>query len=276
MFSIGEFASIGRVSVRRLRHYDEIGLLTPARVDPFTGYRSYDGSQFEVLGRILVFKDLGFRLDEVTQIVHGEVDGDRLREMLAAKRIDVARRLDFDAARLRRIDARLSHTDGMSMITVDTKTLPATRIALVSETAAGFGPENIGPVIGPMYARLAQTLAGHGVTFGPSSIAMYEAVDDGDGTGITVHAAFEVGPEVVAGEGYEVRELPPVELAVTTVHHGSMATIGETWEQFTAWIEANGYELSGICREYYLVSEPQPQENWVTELQQPVVRRQDA
>lgn len=34
MFSIGEFASIGRVSVRMLRHYDEIGLLPPARVDP--------------------------------------------------------------------------------------------------------------------------------------------------------------------------------------------------------------------------------------------------
>ncbi len=63
-------------------------------------------------------------------------------------------------------------------------------------------------------------------------------VDDGDGTGITVHAAFEVTPEVVSGEGFEVRELPPVELAVTTVHHGSMATIGETWEQFMAWIEA--------------------------------------
>ncbi len=37
MFSIGEFASIGRVSVRMLRHYDEIGLLPPARVDPFSG-----------------------------------------------------------------------------------------------------------------------------------------------------------------------------------------------------------------------------------------------
>ncbi|OZD06981.1 hypothetical protein CH275_07175 [Rhodococcus sp. 06-235-1A] len=275
MFSIGEFASIGRVSVRMLRHYDEIGLLTPARVDPFTGYRSYDGRQFEVLGRILMFKDLGFRLDEVKQIVHAQVGEDRLREMLEAKRDDVARRLDLDAARLRRLDARLHYTEGdSSMITVDTKSLPATRIAAVTETAAGFGPQNIGPVIGPMYARLAEFLGRDGVEFGPSSIASYEAVDDGEGTGITVHAAFEVGPKVSAAEGYEVRELPPVELAVTTVHHGSMATIGETWEQFMAWIDTNGYELSGVCREFY--PEPQPQENWVTELQQPVVRRQDA
>lgn len=40
MYTIGEFASIGRVSVRMLRHYDEIGLLRPARVDPHSGYRS--------------------------------------------------------------------------------------------------------------------------------------------------------------------------------------------------------------------------------------------
>jgi MerR family regulatory protein len=34
MFSIGEFARLGSVSVRTLRHYDEIGLLPPATVDP--------------------------------------------------------------------------------------------------------------------------------------------------------------------------------------------------------------------------------------------------
>lgn len=41
MFTIGDFARLGRVSVRMLRHYDSIGLLRPAAVDPHTGYRSY-------------------------------------------------------------------------------------------------------------------------------------------------------------------------------------------------------------------------------------------
>jgi hypothetical protein len=40
MFSIGEFARLGTVSIRTLRHYDEIGLLPPAKVDPQTGYRA--------------------------------------------------------------------------------------------------------------------------------------------------------------------------------------------------------------------------------------------
>lgn len=36
------------------------------------------------------------------------------------------------------------------------------------------------------------------------------------------------------------------------------------------WVTANGYEPAGVCREVYLVSEPKPQDEWVTELQQPV------
>jgi DNA-binding transcriptional MerR regulator len=45
MFTIGDFARHGRVSVRMLRHYDPTGLLRPARVDPASGYRFYEASQ---------------------------------------------------------------------------------------------------------------------------------------------------------------------------------------------------------------------------------------
>jgi DNA-binding transcriptional MerR regulator len=45
MFTIGEFARHGRVSVRMLRHYDSTGLLRPARVDPASGYRFYAAGQ---------------------------------------------------------------------------------------------------------------------------------------------------------------------------------------------------------------------------------------
>ncbi len=52
MFSIGEFTRIGTVSIRTLRHYDEIGLLRPAKVDPETGYRGYSADQLGQLNRI--------------------------------------------------------------------------------------------------------------------------------------------------------------------------------------------------------------------------------
>ena len=62
MFTIGDFARHGRVSVRMLRHYDAIGLLRPARVDPASGYRYYAADQLARLNRIIALKDLGFTL----------------------------------------------------------------------------------------------------------------------------------------------------------------------------------------------------------------------
>jgi DNA-binding transcriptional MerR regulator len=68
MFSIGEFARHGRVSVRMLRHYDAIGLLRPACVDPASGYRFYQASQLAELNRLVALKELGFTLQQVQAI----------------------------------------------------------------------------------------------------------------------------------------------------------------------------------------------------------------
>jgi DNA-binding transcriptional MerR regulator len=69
MFSIGDFAGLGRVSVRMLRHYDAIGLLPPAHVDPHSGYRFYTANQLRLLNRIITLKDLGFSLQQVQLMI---------------------------------------------------------------------------------------------------------------------------------------------------------------------------------------------------------------
>ena len=51
MLKIGEFSKLSRVSVRMLRHYDEIGLLKPAEIDCFREYRYYRGDQLPTAGR---------------------------------------------------------------------------------------------------------------------------------------------------------------------------------------------------------------------------------
>ena len=45
MFKIGDFAKLGQISIRMLRHYDQLGLLKPDHVDKFTGYRYYTAVQ---------------------------------------------------------------------------------------------------------------------------------------------------------------------------------------------------------------------------------------
>lgn len=50
MLSIGEIAHVTGVSRRMLRHWEEVGLITPASIDEFTGYRRYSRSQ---VGRVV-------------------------------------------------------------------------------------------------------------------------------------------------------------------------------------------------------------------------------
>ena len=85
MFSIGEFARLSGVSVRTLRHYDEIGLLRPAIVDPDTSYRGYSASQLDQINRVIALKELGFSLMQVGQLLDGVTIGE-LRGMLTLRR----------------------------------------------------------------------------------------------------------------------------------------------------------------------------------------------
>lgn len=81
MLSIGEFAFHGGVSVRMLRHYDALGLLTPAEVDPHSGYRRYRPAQLTRLNRLLTLKDLGFTLEQIGPVLDAEVSAGELRAM---------------------------------------------------------------------------------------------------------------------------------------------------------------------------------------------------
>lgn len=108
MFTIGDFARHGRVSVRMLRHYDRLGLLRPAAVDPATGYRSYEAAQLSRLNRIVALKDLGFTLERVRSILDEEVDAGELRGMLRLRRAELEEQVRLDTARLTQVEARLS------------------------------------------------------------------------------------------------------------------------------------------------------------------------
>ena len=57
MLQIGEFSRLSRISVRMLRHYDQVGLLKPVEQDAQTGYRRYAVSQLAEANRITVLRD---------------------------------------------------------------------------------------------------------------------------------------------------------------------------------------------------------------------------
>ncbi|MEU9212445.1 MerR family transcriptional regulator [Streptomyces sp. NPDC048415] len=65
LLTIGAFAKASRLSPKALRFYDELGLLTPARVDPATGYRFYAPEQLEQARLVAWLRRLGMPLARI-------------------------------------------------------------------------------------------------------------------------------------------------------------------------------------------------------------------
>jgi DNA-binding transcriptional MerR regulator len=106
MFSIGEFARLGGVSVRTLTHYDEIGLLRPTTVDPGTGYRGYSAQQLGQLNRIMALKELGLSLTQARRLLDG-ITLDELRGMLTLRRAQLEHELEQHKNQLLGVEGRL-------------------------------------------------------------------------------------------------------------------------------------------------------------------------
>jgi DNA-binding transcriptional MerR regulator len=67
-YPVGRVAEIAGVTIRTLHHYDEIGLLSPGDRSS-AGYRRYDDADLERLRQILLYRELGFTLEEITAIL---------------------------------------------------------------------------------------------------------------------------------------------------------------------------------------------------------------
>ncbi|MBB4916227.1 MerR family transcriptional regulator [Streptosporangium saharense] len=266
MFSIGDFAQLGRVSVRMLRHYDALGLLRPAHVDPASGYRFYRAEQLSRLNRVLALKDLGLTLQQVRAILDEKVTVTELHGMVRLRRAELEERIAADTARLLRIEARLRTMEReghMAVEEVVVKRVPPVRVAEVSAVAASYDSEEIGPVIQPLYEELFQRLGRAGVAPSGYGISCYEPAEDGS---VVVHAGVEVAAQPSPEHDFAIVDLPEVEKAATIIHRGPMEQVDATYQILAHWVEEHGYRSLGLAREVSLEC-PDDHEGWVTEIQ---------
>lgn len=271
MFSIGEFARHGRISVRMLRHYDSIGLLHPAYTDPASGYRFYQAGQLSDLNRIVALKDLGFTLEQVRAILAERVSAAELRGMLRLRKAEIETQLEAETVRLARVEARLLTIEDEGRVPVDgivTKHLAPVRVAEVTGRANGYQPGDITPVIQPLYCDLWTRMAS--AELDPTGPALaYYTDSQARASGIVVHAACPVAAELGDRDGLTVVDLPDVHRAAAIIHHGSMDDVLPTGQALARWIDASGYQSVGYAREVTINWSPDHDE-WVTELQQPI------
>ena len=259
MFRIGEFSQIAKVTIDTLRHYDELGLLKPAKVDPFTGYRYYSAKQLMSLNRILALKEVGFSLEEIARILQDQLTNDQLRGMLKAQLVRAEQDIQTAQLRQERIVARLNYLnleDDMPAYEVILKPVEKLTIAAIRETVPAI--EQMPQRCSQMFDTIARWLRANNLPIGPSMTIYYN--EGFTRENIDTECSFII-PDATAAktatptEPIEVRQMDSVpEVASTVVTDGFYKKVDGLTPAYNAiarWIEENGYQITGNPRELF-------------------------
>jgi DNA-binding transcriptional MerR regulator/effector-binding domain-containing protein len=274
MFSIGEFARMGTVSIRTLRHYDEIGLLRPAHVDPETGYRSYSADQLGQLNRIIALKDLGFSLTQTGKLLSG-ITVEELRGMLALRRAQLEQELEEYTSRLLGVEARLRYIEGEDAMPADditVKKIPAMGVVAIGATAPGYAPEQVIEPVNRSRVKFDELgIPGLVKVTGPYLLFF----EDNKGDDITVYVALPVAePPAELPPPARYLVLPAIE-AVVAVRNGRASSIfPAVFHDLVHYADAHGFQTTGPVRDIWIheIDDISQVEEQVFEIQLPFTR----
>lgn len=148
MYTIGQFSLITKTSKKTLRHYDDIGLLKPAKINENL-YRYYNDNNLEELKRITELKSYGLPLAQIIQIIKTEADLEGiLKEQLnyLSKEIDVLKHQQENL--VARLNDKPDKKQIISVFPVERFTFENADIISVTHSTV---IENIGNAIGKFY-----------------------------------------------------------------------------------------------------------------------------
>ncbi len=249
MFRIGEFSRLSRVSVRMLRYYDQLGLLTPSQTDRFTSYRYYSADQLLRLNRILALQDLGFSLEQIRSLLDENLGPDELRGMLKLKRAEVEQELQAGQARLARLEARLRQLDGLPGAASYDVVLRSIAPQLVA-TQRALVPDDEG--IQYMFEQVeAYVAAQDEARADKPPLTIYHDAEYRDRE-IDAEVAVPLKFPIPESDSIRVRQLEALPRAACVVHTGAYGTLYQAYNALLGWLESNAAHIDGPIREVYL------------------------
>jgi len=268
MFKIGDFSRLSRISVKALRYYDEIGLLKPVQVDQFTGYRYYAADQLPRLHYILALKDTGLSLEEIATLVNNSLNPSQMRDIFILKQAELRQRLNEEQKRLEQVENLLKQIEKegkMPDYKVVVKKVEPQLVASMRGILPAYG--EIGQFYGEIFKYLAKKMI-----FKPAGPTMFICHDsEYKERDVDVEACVPIKKSIPGSDKIKVYELPGIE-AACTIYKGPLEGISEAYGVLMAWIESNGYQITGPDRELYLTFDAKDASKNVTEIQFPVAK----
>ncbi len=267
LYRIGEVARLFRLSLGTLRHYEEMGILTPARVDPDSGYRYYSAQQFECLNTIRYLRMLDFSLEQIADFLQNR-DTEKMTQMLRAqKRIAHQKYLEWMRIEKkigRRLD-RLEEAKAPGLGEIVRRALPKCRMIRIESDLSLHSYLDLEGAI----RELEREQESASVFLGKVGVGIArERLERGD----FIHydtAFLLLDPEdTVRGEFETLPETPCVSLRFPGSHPEAPAF----YEKLLKYIRKNHLSVAGFSREITLIDDglTRHTEEFVTEIQIPV------
>ena len=280
MLRIGDFSQLAQVSIRTLRHYDELGLLKPTSIDRFTDYRYYTIEQLPRLNRILAFKDLGFSLEQIKPLLDEDIPLEQLRGMLLLKQAEIEQHVYAERERLARVAARLKQIEQegkTSPSDVLLKKVPAQIIVSARQVVPSIEEMKLYrcKLLEAVYAEQQR----HHLQLVTPELVLYHTAEYQE-QNLDIEIALGIDPRSLptsftsAEKGVMIRKLDAVPTMASVIHHGSIYGVGKSMIALFTWMEAHGYQTSGAYREVHLFGREDDEQidlhNIVIEMQIPV------
>ena len=264
---IGEFSRLSKVTVRALRHYEEIGLLTPEIVDRWTGYRYYTVAQFQKVQNICILKSLGYSLDEIRDLMEDECHFPSVKS-LEEKIVQCERELAVLKERHRMLkEIVVSHKKNHKKEKLYFESLPA--IIVASHRAVISSYDELGrlccEVIGPEMARLGCECPEPGYCY-TIEHGGYKPQD------IDIEYCEKVKEKGKDSALVKFKEIPAVPMAACLKVFGPYEKLRQSYIDLFAQLEKEGYKVTGNARANYIdgIWNQEDAEKWLTIIQVPV------
>ena len=257
MFRIGDFSQLAQVSIRTLRHYNDLGLLEPAHVDDLTDYRYYAAEQLPKLHRIVALKDLGFSLKEIGVLIEDSLTLSDLRGMLERKQAEVSAKLKSEQERLMLLQARLKqieHEDETPQYDITLKKVAVSTIFSKRTTVPHLMQMNT--YCTQLFTKLFAVIDEQNLDVTGHPFILYHT-DGFSLENVEVEACVNLDDESfkklqAPGKSFCVRQLQGSNQMASLVHHGCFHELDKATKALLLWCGGNGYHSMGAAREIHL------------------------
>jgi len=266
---IGEFSRLCRVTVRTLRHYEEIKLLVPEIIDRSTGYRYYAIGQLQKMQNILLLKDLGYSLEEIRDLWDDTTHTPTVSSLEEKIRVCESEMVRLKE-RHRMLKAMISSQKKLhKMEKIYIESLPAIIVASHRTVIPSYDKlgELCYTVIGPEMARLGCECPEPGYCY-TIEHGGYKPQD------IDIEYCEMVTKKGQDSDLIKFKEIPEVPTAVCMKVFGTYDKLYQSYINLFAWIEAEGYKVAGAPRANYIdgIWNQEDSDKWLTIIQVPVVK----